>query len=126
MSKEELFASIPEADPEMSVATRVAGGHVINALSRVLPLLVSGSADLYGSTKNYLAGAGDFTRDNPSGRNFRFGIREHAMGAIVNGIAYYGIFNASGATFTTFADYMRPALRLAALSKLANFHVFTA
>ena len=125
MSEEELFASIPEADPEMSVATRVAGGHVINALSRVLPLLVSGSADLYGSTKNYLAEAGDFTRDNPSGRNFRFGIREHAMGAIVNGIAYYGIFNASGATFTTFADYMRPALRLAALSKLANFHVFT-
>lgn len=125
MSEEELFASIPEADPEKSVATRVAGGHVINALSRVLPLLVSGSADLYGSTKNYLAGAGDFTRDNPSGRNFRFGIREHAMGAIVNGIAYYGIFTASGATFTTFADYMRPALRLAALSKLANFHVFT-
>lgn len=125
MSEEELFASIPEADPEQSVATRVAGGHVINALSRVLPLLVSGSADLYGSTKNYLAGAGDFTRDNPSGRNFRFGIREHAMGAIVNGIAYYGIFTASGATFTTFADYMRPALRLAALSKLANFHVFT-
>lgn len=125
MSEEELFASIPEADPEKSVATRVAGGYVINALSRVLPLLVSGSADLYGSTKNYLAGAGDFTRDNPSGRNFRFGIREHAMGAIVNGIAYYGIFTASGATFTTFADYMRPALRLAALSKLANFHVFT-
>lgn len=125
MSEEELFASIPEADPEMSVATRVAGGHVINALSRVLPLLVSGSADLYGSTKNYLSEAEDYTRDNPSGRNFRFGIREHAMGAIVNGIAYYGIFTASGATFTTFADYMRPALRLAALSKLANFHVFT-
>ncbi len=125
MREEELFASIPEADPEKSVATRVAGGQVINALSRVLPLLVTGSADLFGSTKNYLADAGDFTRNNPSGRNFRFGIREHAMGAIVNGIAYYGIFTASGATFTTFADYMRPALRLAALSKLANFHVFT-
>ncbi|MBC9868296.1 MAG: transketolase, partial [Opitutae bacterium] len=125
MREEELFASIPEADPEKSVATRVAGGQVINALSRVLPLLVTGSADLFGSTKNYLVEAGDFTRNNPSGRNFRFGIREHAMGAIVNGIAYYGIFTASGATFTTFADYMRPALRLAALSKLANFHVFT-
>lgn len=125
LSEEELLSAIPEADPEKSVATRVAGGHVINALSRVLPLLVSGSADLYGSTKNYLAEAEDFTRDNPSGRNFRFGIREHAMGAIVNGMAYYGIFTASGATFTTFADYMRPALRLAALSKLPNFQVFT-
>ena len=124
-SVEELFFAIPASDPEKSLATRVSGGHVINALSRVLPLLVSGSADLYGSTKNYLADAGDFTRDNPSGRNFRFGIREHAMGAIVNGIAYYGIFTASGATFTTFADYMRPALRLAALSKLTNFHIFT-
>ena len=125
LSVEDLFTAIPEADPEKSVATRVAGGNVINALGKALPLLVTGSADLFGSTKNYIVDAGDFTRDNPSGRNFRFGIREHAMGAIVNGIAYYGVFSASGATFTTFADYMRPSLRLAALSKLANFHVFT-
>ncbi|MCZ6672492.1 MAG: transketolase [Verrucomicrobia bacterium] len=120
-----LFAAIPEADSEQSVATRVAGGNVINALAKKLPLLLTGSADLFGSTKNYINGVGDFTRDNPSGRNIRFGIREHAMGAIVNGIAYHGIFTASGATFTIFADYMRPALRLAALSKLHNFQIFT-
>ncbi|MCB1121780.1 MAG: transketolase [Verrucomicrobiae bacterium] len=122
---EALLDSIPEANPEKSVATRVAGGDVINALAKELPLLITGSADLFGSTKNYIEDVGDFTRDNPSGRNIRFGIREHAMGAIVNGIAYHGVFTASGATFTTFADYMRPALRLAALAKLPNFQIFT-
>ena len=120
-----LLASIPKADTEKSIATRVAGGHVINALASELPLLITGSADLFGSTKNYINDGGDFTRDNAGGRNFRFGIREHAMGAIVNGIAYHGIFTASGATFTTFADYMRPSLRLSALAKLPNFHIFT-
>jgi transketolase len=120
-----LFAAIPEANPEKNVATRVAGGEIINALAKELPLLLTGSADLFGSTKNYIKDAGDFTRDNHTGRNIRFGIREHAMGAIVNGIAYHGIYTASGATFMTFADYMRPALRLAALSKLKNFHIFT-
>ncbi|MDG2168307.1 MAG: transketolase [Opitutales bacterium] len=122
---EALMAAIPEADPEKSVATRVAGGNVINALAANVPLLITGSADLFGSTKNYINDVGDFNRDNPTGRNIRFGIREHAMGAIVNGIAYHGIFIASGATFATFADYMRPSLRLAALSKLHNFQIFT-
>lgn len=120
-----LFDAIPKANPEKSVATRVAGGEVINAMAQELPLLLTGSADLFGSTKNYIQDVGDFRRDNPSGRNIRFGIREHAMGAIVNGIAYHGIFLASGATFATFADYMRPSLRLAALSKLHNFQIFT-
>lgn len=120
-----LLAAIPTADPEKSVATRVAGGDVINALAPEVPLLITGSADLFGSTKNYIKDVGDFTRDNPTGRNIRFGIREHAMGAIVNGIAYHGVFIASGATFATFADYMRPSLRLAALSKLHNFQIFT-
>lgn len=120
-----LMAAIPEADPDKDLATRVSGGDVINALAKVEPLLITGSADLFGSTKNYIKEVGDFTRDNHSGRNIRFGIREHAMGAIVNGIAYHGVFTASGATFATFADYMRPALRLAALSKLRNFQIFT-
>jgi transketolase len=120
-----LMAAIPEADPEKNLATRVSGGDVINALAKAEPLLITGSADLFGSTKNYIKDVGDFTRDNHSGRNIRFGIREHAMGAIVNGIAYHGIFTASGATFATFADYMRPALRLAALSNLKNFQIFT-
>jgi len=120
-----LLAAIPEANPEKAVATRGCGGDVLNALAKKLPLLASGSADLHGSTKNYIKDVGDFSRDNYAGRNFLFGIREHAMGAFVNGIAYHGIFTASGATFETFADYMRPALRLAALSKLGNFQIFT-
>ena len=64
-----------------------------------MPNLISGSADLYGSTMNYIKESGDFTRDNPGGRNIRFGIREHGMCAILNGVSYHGIFRASGATF---------------------------
>ena len=93
--------------------------------STILPsyaLLISGSADLHGSTKNYIKEVGDFTKDNHSGRNLLFGIREHAMGAIVNGIAYYGIFRPSGATFAVFADY-RPSVRLSALMGLPIFHI---
>lgn len=86
---------------------------------------MTGSADLFGSTKNYLKAGGDFTPATPEGRNIRFGIREHAMGAIVNGLAYDGIWQASGATFLTFSDYMRASIRLAALSGLRAFHIFT-
>ena len=86
---------------------------------------MSGSADLHGSTKNYLKELGDFSRENRSGRNLLFGIREHAMGAIVNGIGYYGIFRPSGATFAVFADYMRGSVRLSALVGLPIFHVWT-
>ena len=70
-----------------------------------MPQVITGSADLYGSTKNYIKDGGDFSKANPLGRNIWFGIREHAMGAICNGIAYDGIFRASGATFLVFADY---------------------
>jgi transketolase len=90
-----------------------------------MPQLITGSADLYGSTKNYIKEGGDFSPANPSGRNIWFGIREHAMGAICNGIAYDGIFRASGATFLVFADYLRPSIRLAALAKLPVTYVFT-
>ncbi len=110
---------------DAKLATRAAGAQVINDLAAALPLLVSGSADLHGSTKNYLKEQGDFSRKNHSGRNLLFGIREHAMGAIVNGFGYYGIFRASGATFAVFADYMRPSVRLAALAGLPVFHVWT-
>jgi len=119
-----LFAAIPAA-PDKADATRNSGGVVLNALAAQMPLLISGSADLHGSTKNYINGGGDFTRENPLGRNLRFGIREHAMGAIVNGIAYHGVLRASGATFLAFADYMRGAVRLSALAKLPNFQIFT-
>ncbi len=98
---------------------------VINAVARDVPQLVSGSADLYGSTKNYIKDGADFGADNPGGRNIWFGIREHAMGAICNGIAYDGIFRASGATFLVFADYLRPSIRLASLAGLPVTYIFT-
>lgn len=106
-------------------ATRSAGSKVINNVAKAMPQFLTGSADLFGSTKNYLAGEGDFSRLNATGRNIWFGIREHAMGAICNGIAYDGLFRASGATFCVFADYVRPAIRLAALSKLPTTFIFT-
>jgi transketolase len=90
-----------------------------------MPQLITGSADLYGSTKNYIKDGGDCTPDDFTGRNIWFGIREHAMGAICNGIAYDGLFRASGATFLVFADYVRPAIRLAALAKLPVTYIFT-
>ncbi|MFK7849620.1 MAG: transketolase [Akkermansiaceae bacterium] len=106
-------------------ATRAAAGQVINDLAKSMPQFLTGSADLFGSTKNYLTDEGDFSASNPLGRNIWFGIREHAMGAICNGIAYDGIFRASGATFCVFADYVRPAIRLAALSKISTTFIFT-
>ncbi|MGJ3243898.1 MAG: transketolase [Opitutales bacterium] len=115
----DLLKTVDAFDPEKAVATRASAGKVLGAFANEHPLIVSGSADLHGSTKNYMDDAdGDFTRENRKGRNIRFGIREHAMGAIVNGMAYDGLFIPSGATFFTFADYMRPSVRLSALSKI--------
>lgn len=107
-----------------SQATRQASGKVINALAPVLPALVGGSADLAPSNNTNIDGAGDFTAST-SGRNLHFGIREHAMGAVLNGMALSGALIPFGATFLTFADYMRPAMRLAALMKLGVIYVFT-
>ena len=90
-----------------------------------VPALLTGSADLFGSTKNYIKEGGDYSKEDVLGRNIWFGIREHAMGAILNGIAYDGIFRASGATFLVFADYCRPSIRLAALSHLPVLYIFT-
>ncbi len=123
-SAAELLAAIPPAG-DKPVATRVAGGVVLQPLADKMPLLIGGSADLYGSTKNYLDNKGDFNPGSFGGRNIRFGIREHAMGAIMNGIAYHGLWLPSGATFLTFSDYMRPSIRLAALSRLRVVYVFT-
>ena len=122
---EDLLDRIPNFPDDAQLATRAAGSEVLQPLAEAMPLIISGSADLHGSTKNYIDAGDDFSRDNPSGRNIRFGIREHAMGAIVNGFGYYGIFRASGATFLAFSDYMRPPIRLAALSGLPIFHIFT-
>ena len=91
---------------DAKVATRAAGSQIINDLAKACPLLVSGFGRSSRFDQELPEGTGDFSRENRSGRNLLFGIREHAMGAIVNGIGYYGIFRPSGATFAVFADYM--------------------
>jgi transketolase len=121
----DLLSKIPEFPKDSKLATRKAGSEVLQPVAKAIPLLISGSADLHGSTLNYIKDGGDFTRDTPSGRNIHFGIREHGMCAIMNGISYYGIFRASGATFLVFTDYCRASIRLAALSKLPNIYIFT-
>ncbi len=121
----DLLARIPPFPPGGKLATRAAGHAVLQHVAKALPLLVSGSADLHGSTRNYIDGEGDFTRENRAGRNLRFGIREHAMAALCNGIAYDGLFRASCATFLVFADYCRPAIRLAAIAGLPVAFLFT-
>jgi transketolase len=121
----ELLKVVPEYPAEGKAATRNSGGEILNHLAKAVPNLITGSADLFGSTKNYITGGGDFSAANPTGRNIWFGIREHAMGAICNGIAYDGLFLASGATFLVFADYCRPSIRLAALAHLPVVYIFT-
>jgi transketolase len=121
----DLFSKLPPFPADSKLATRKAGSEVLQPLAQALPLLISGSADLHGSTLNYIKDGGDFTRMNANGRNIHFGIREHGMCAIMNGVSYHGIFRASGATFLVFADYCRPSIRLAALSRLPNIYIFT-
>jgi len=121
----DLLKKIPAFPTDAKLATRAAGRDVLQPVAEAMPLLVSGSADLHGSTLNYIANAGNFTPDNPAGRNLHFGIREHGMAAILNGLAYDGIFRPSGATFLVFADYARPSIRLAALSSLPVTYIFT-
>ncbi len=121
----DLLAKIPNFPADAKLATRKAGSEALQSLAQAMPFLISGSADLHGSTLNYIKDGGDFTRNNPNGRNIHFGIREHGMCAIMNGVSYHGIFRASGATFLVFADYCRPSIRLAALSRLPNIYIFT-
>ena len=121
----DLRAVIPAFDPAVNIATRKAGSDVLQPVAAAMPLLVSGSADLHGSTLNYIKDGGDFNRENRGGRNLHFGIREHAMCGLMNGIAYDGIFRPSGATFLVFSDYGRPSIRIAALSHLPVVYIFT-
>jgi transketolase len=122
-----LLEKIPHyaAGPEVKNGTRAAGRDILQPIAAELPLLISGSADLHGSTYNYITADKDFDATNRAGRNIRFGIREHAMAAMCNGIAYDGIFRPSCATFLVFADYSRPAMRLAALSKIPVIYIYT-
>jgi transketolase len=106
-------------------ATRKLSAAAIQKLAPLVPSLVGGSADLAESNLTDIKGGGSFSPDAPAGRNVHYGIREHAMGAIMNGLAYDGLFIPFGGTFLQFADYMRPAVRLAALSKLQAVYVWT-
>ena len=122
---DDLLSKIPVAEVDAKLATRAAGSNVLQPIAQARPELISGSADLHGSTKNYIKDGGDFLPGNESGRNLLFGIREHAMGALLNGVAYDGIWRASGATFMVFADYLRPSIRLASLAGLPVIYIFT-
>ncbi len=124
-SAADLLAKIPAFPADAKLATRAAGRDVLQPLAAELPLLIGGSADLYGSTLNYIASDKDFEPDNRGARNVRFGIREHGMAAIANGVAYDGIFRPSIATFLVFADYSRPSMRIAALAKLPVVYIYT-
>lgn len=120
-------ADLPDFKPDAKgIATREASGKVLNAIAKNVPWILGGAADLAPSTKTSLTfeGAGTLEHDTPGGRNMHFGIREHAMGAIVNGMGLSHL-RAFGSTFLIFSDYMRPPIRLAALMELPIFHVFT-
>ncbi len=106
-------------------ATRATSGRVLQELTKYLPNLIGGSADLNASTQTYLKGMGDFQADNPKGNNIAFGVREHAMGTILAGIALHGGLRPFGSTFFVFSDYMRPSLRLSALMGVPAIYVFT-
>jgi len=121
----DLLAKIPAFPADAKLATRAAGKDVLQPVAEAVPNLISGSADLHGSTLNYIASSKDFGPTSWGGRNIRFGIREHGMCGIMNGIAYDGIFRASGATFLVFADYCRGSIRLAALSGLPTTYILT-
>jgi len=119
-------ADLPTFAPDKQIATRNASGEVLNAIAKHVPTMIGGDADLAGSTKTLIKGAANTGPGHPAARNVRFGVREHAMGAIVNGLALHGgIVKPYTGTFLTFSDYMRPAVRLAALMHLPVVFVFT-
>ncbi len=118
--------SLPEFSPgDGGMASRQASAKVLNAIAEKIPFLLGGSADLAASNNTYLKGMADFQPGSYEGRNIYFGVREHAMGAICNGMALHGGVIPYGATFLIFSDYMRPAIRLAALSRAGSIFVFT-
>jgi len=122
---ENLESLLPKYGPEKAIATRNAGGEILKVLFGAVPNLLGGSADLAPSTKTWIKEFGSFEKSNYGGRNLHFGIREHGMGAIVAGLAYYGGLIPFGSTFFVFTDYMRPPIRLAALSGIQTIYVFT-
>lgn len=118
--------ALPSYEAGGSIATRSAGGDALNALAQFAPTMIGGDADLAGSTRTLIKGANNTGHNRAAERNLRFGVREHAMGAIVNGLALHGgIVKPYSATFFTFSDYMRPAIRLGALMDIPTVYVFT-
>jgi transketolase len=118
-------APLPEYKLGDKVATRDSQGAILNATAQAIPNFIGGSADLASSNKTYLKNLKDFQKQSPEGRNLNFGVREHAMGAITNGLALHGGLRPFCATFFVFADYMRPPIRLAAIMRLPVIYVFT-
>lgn len=119
-------AGVPEfTEADAPIATRAASGKVLNAIASDLPTLIGGSADLAPSNKTFIDGVKEFQKDSYDGRNIRFGVREHAMGGIMNGLMLHNGCRPYGGTFLVFADYMRPSIRLAALMGLAVIYIFT-
>ena len=122
MSAEEMIKEMPELE-DVNEATRVSGNKVIQEIAKLVPNYISGSADLHGSTRNYIEEGGNFGAGfdkSYAGKNLYFGIREHAMGSIMNGFAYHGIFKISGSTFLVFVDYLRPTVRVSSLAELGR------
>ncbi|MCL4279738.1 MAG: transketolase, partial [Ignavibacteriaceae bacterium] len=107
------------------IATRSASGKVINSIVEYLPTLIGGSADLHPSNDTYINNSSNFSAENRAGRNFHFGIREHGMGGVLNGMAIYGGLIPYGGTFLIFSDYMRPSIRLASLSGVRPIYIYT-
>ena len=120
---EELLNNIKNSnEPE---ATRASSGFAINLISNSLDNLIGGSADLTGSTNTLIKNSDNFSKSTPNGKNIKFGVREHGMGGVMNGISAYGSHRVFGGTFLVFSDYMRASIRLSALSKLNSIWIFT-
>lgn len=117
--------NLPLYEVGKSLATRASSGEVLNGIAKAIPYFLGGSADLAGSNKTTITGEEDFTRENYSGRNIWFGVREHAMGAALNGMALHGGLKVYGGTFFVFSDYLRPAIRLSAIMNTPVTYVFT-
>ena len=116
---------LPVYEEGKSLASRASSGEVLNAIAKNLPIFIGGSADLAGSNKTLIKGTADFLPGSYDGRNIWFGVREFAMGAALNGMALHGGVKVFGGTFFVFSDYLRPAIRLAALMNLPVTYVFT-
>ncbi len=121
----DLDKAFPSFEEGSKIATRSANGKIIGAIAQTIPWLIGGDADLSCSTKTEISGGNWIEASDFSGKNIHYGVREHAMGSIANGFCYHGGFRPFTATFFSFADYMRPPIRLAALSKLGSVFIFT-